>query len=237
MKILELQRILPRLNESARDIDSWCEEFTRIMSLADINNPKSILSWAIECVDGKLKGILQELHTKNEEDDTYPLIEEIKKAIEDELEITPQEKCKRLQRMKIRRRERIKNFNWRYKKIYNNLPKIYQTFITVEGYADSIIYRPYTRSQVIIQRCFDLEDAFEEAELAERAEEVGDATNEQAMTTIFNSQPFYYKNSIHPFNNLILQFIIRITIKDTAKITIKIIIENNYTIHAIKGTN
>ena len=139
--------------------------------------------------------------------------------------------------MKIRRRERIKNFNWRYKKIYNNLPKIYQTFITVEGYADSIIYRPYTRSQVIIQRCFDLEDAFEEAELAERAEEVGDATNEQAMTTIFNSQPFYYKNSIHPFNNLILQFIIRITIKDTAKITIKIIIENNYTIHAIKGTN
>ena len=67
------------------------------MSLADINNPKSILSWAIECVDGKLKGILQELHTKNEEDDTYPLIEEIKKAREDELEITPQEKCKRLQ--------------------------------------------------------------------------------------------------------------------------------------------
>jgi len=39
MKILELQRILPRLNESARDIDSLVE-FTRIMSLAEINNPK-----------------------------------------------------------------------------------------------------------------------------------------------------------------------------------------------------
>ncbi|ORY04882.1 hypothetical protein LY90DRAFT_519390, partial [Neocallimastix californiae] len=200
MKILELQRILPRLNENARDIDSWCEEFTRIMSLADINNPKNILTWAIECVDGKLKGTLQELHTKNEEEnDTYPSIEEIKKAIENELEITPQEKCKRLQRMKIRRGESIKNFNWRYKKIYNNLPKIYQTFITVEDYADSIIYRPYARSQVITQRCFDLEDAFEEAELAERAEEIGDAANEAVMTTVFNSQPFYYRNNVHPF--------------------------------------
>ena len=200
MKILELQRILPRLNENARDIDSWCEEFTRIMSLADINNPKNILTWAIECVDGKLKGTLQELHTKNEEEnDIYPSIEEIKKAIENELEITPQEKCKRLQRMKIRRGESIKNFNWRYKKIYNNLPKIYQTFITVEDYADSIIYRPYARSQVITQRCFDLEDAFEEAELAERAEEIGDAANEAVMTTVFNSQPFYYRNNVHPF--------------------------------------
>jgi hypothetical protein len=52
--------------------------------------------------------------------------------MEKELEITLQEKCKSLQRMKFRRGESIKNFNWRYKKIYNNLPKIYQTFITVE---------------------------------------------------------------------------------------------------------
>ena len=107
--------------------------------------------------------------------------------MEDELEITPHEKCKRLQRMKIRKGESIKNFNWRYKKIYNNPPKIYQVFITVEDYADSIISRPYARSQVITQRCFDLEDAFEEAELAERAEEVGDTTNEAVMITVFNS--------------------------------------------------
>jgi len=101
--------------------------------------------------------------------------------------------------MKIQRGESIKNFNWRYRKIYNSLPKLYQTFITIEDYADSIIYRPYARSQVITQRCIDLEDAFEEAELAERAEEGGNLRNETVMTTVFNSQPFYYRRNIHPF--------------------------------------
>ena len=124
---------------------------------------------------------------------------EIKEAIENSLEVTPQEKCKRLQRMKIQRGESIKIFNWRYRKIYNSLPKLYQTFITIEDYADSIIYCPYARSQVITQRCIDLEDAFEEAELAERTEEGGNLRNETVMTTVFNSQPFYYRSNIHPF--------------------------------------
>ncbi|MBE6487081.1 MAG: hypothetical protein E7Z85_09605 [Methanosphaera stadtmanae] len=200
MKILELERLLPRLNESARDVDSWIDEFSRIMALADITNPRSILTWAMECVEGKLRGTLQELHTIDEEgNEHFPSMREIKEAIENSLEVTPQEKCKRLQRMKIQRGESIKNFNWRYRKIYNSLPKLYQTFITIEDYADSIIYRPYARSQVITQRCIDLEDAFEEAELAERAEEGGNLRNETVMMTVFNSQPFYYRSNTHPF--------------------------------------
>jgi len=67
MKILELESLLPRLNESARDVDSWNDEFSRIMALADITNPRSIHTWAVECVEGKLRGILQELHTTDEE--------------------------------------------------------------------------------------------------------------------------------------------------------------------------
>jgi len=38
MKILEQESLLPHLNEYNRDIDSWCDEFTKIMSLANITN-------------------------------------------------------------------------------------------------------------------------------------------------------------------------------------------------------
>jgi hypothetical protein len=54
-------------------------------------------------------------------------MKKIKEALEEALEITPQDKYKKLQRLKIKRGESIKNFNWRYKKLYNNLPKFYQS--------------------------------------------------------------------------------------------------------------
>ncbi|ORY60313.1 hypothetical protein LY90DRAFT_643325 [Neocallimastix californiae] len=185
MKILELEELLPRLDEDARDVNIWAEEFTRLMKLAGINNPASIHTWATECVEGKLRGVLQDLVKVNEdEEEEFPSMKKIKEALEEALEITPQDKCKRLQRLKIKRGESIKNFNWRYKKLYNNLPRLYQSFITVEDYTESISYRPFARAQVITQRCVDFEDAFEEAELAERAEERKE-TNETVMSTLY----------------------------------------------------
>ena len=74
----------------------------------------------MECVEGKLRGILQDLVTTDEEGGKkYPSIDQMKKTIEDALEVTPQEKCKRLQKLRIRKGESIQNFNWRYKKLYN----------------------------------------------------------------------------------------------------------------------
>ncbi|KAG4089568.1 hypothetical protein H8356DRAFT_1367053 [Neocallimastix lanati (nom. inval.)] len=148
MKILELEELLPMLDEDARDVDIWAEEFTRLMKLAGINNPASIHTWATECVEGKLRGVLQDLVKVNEdEEEEFPSMKKIKEALEEALEITPQDKCKRLQRLKIKRGESIKNFNWRYKKLYNNLPRLYQSFITVEDYTESISYRPFARKE------------------------------------------------------------------------------------------
>jgi len=96
----------------------------------------------------------------------------------------------------------IQNFNWRYKKLYNNsLSKLYQSFITLNDYIESIASKPYTRSQVITQRCYDLEDAFEEAKLAERAEENFLRKPETVLATFQSNQPYYYKVNYrgHPF--------------------------------------
>jgi len=34
MKILEIQKLLPRVTESKGELDSWFEEFNRLMALA-----------------------------------------------------------------------------------------------------------------------------------------------------------------------------------------------------------
>ena len=198
MKILELEKLLPRINEDTNEVDTWYDEFTRLMALADITSQKSVYTWALESVDGKLRGAIQELHEEDSQE--YPSIKEIKKVLEEKLRITPQEKCKRLQQLRIQKGESISNFNWRYKKLYDSLSKFYQTFITVDDYVESIKFRPYARSQVITQRCEDLEEAFEEAELAERAEinKTSSRSTATVMTTLFNNNSFYREN-VHPF--------------------------------------
>ena len=206
MKILELEELLPRLDDRAKDVDTWASEFNRLMKLANISNKASIHTWAMECVEGKLRGVLQDLVQVNEAgEETYPNIEEMKTALEDALEVTPQMKCKRLQRLKIQKNESIKNFNWRYNKLYTSLPSLYRSFITVDDYAESISYRPFARAQVITQQCTDLEEAFEEAELAERAEtsNKGNSSEDTVMATIYrrSSTGFvnYQRSSQHPF--------------------------------------
>jgi len=188
MKILELEELLPRLNETAKDVDTWEDEFLRLIRLANITSPATRHSWAMECVEGKLRGTLQDLVTTNDQgEEIYPTIRQMKEALESALEITPQLKCKFLQKLKIKKGESIKNFNWRYKKLFENLPEQYRAFITVDDYADSITYRPYARSQVITKQCTTLEDAFSEAELAERAENFHTvrANEDTVLTTLY----------------------------------------------------
>ncbi|ORX46932.1 hypothetical protein BCR36DRAFT_455395, partial [Piromyces finnis] len=84
----------------------------------------------------------------------------------------PQEKCFNVKSLKIRRGESIKDFNWRYGNLYKNLNVGSQLFITVKDYTNSIISRPFFRTQLITAQPKDIEAAFKVAELAESATEV-----------------------------------------------------------------
>ncbi|ORX46931.1 hypothetical protein BCR36DRAFT_218933, partial [Piromyces finnis] len=72
MKISEITKMLPRIGSQDRDIESWAEEFSRIMDLSDINDPKKIFAWAKECVQGRLKGIIDDLKTESDTETNYP---------------------------------------------------------------------------------------------------------------------------------------------------------------------
>ena len=72
MKISEISCMIPRLGNHDRDIESWAEDFQINMELAYIEEPKRIFSWVKECVQGRLKGILEDLKTIDGDDITYP---------------------------------------------------------------------------------------------------------------------------------------------------------------------
>ena len=101
-----------------------------------------------------------------------PGIDEMKTAIEDYLEVTQQEKCFNLKGLKIRITETIRDFNWRYKNLYNPLNPESKEFITIIDYCNSISSRPFARTQVITSQPDTLEEALQIAKLAENATEV-----------------------------------------------------------------
>jgi len=134
MKISEIVKLLTRLSSYDRDIESWAEEFNRVMELSDIDDPRKMLDWAKERVLGWLKGVIEDLKEEDVEAEMiiYPSITDIKTVIEKFLDITPQEKCFNLKKsLKIQKDESIKDFNWRYGKLYGSLTPESQAFITI----------------------------------------------------------------------------------------------------------
>ncbi|ORX76130.1 hypothetical protein BCR32DRAFT_284492 [Anaeromyces robustus] len=108
MKISEISRMLPRLGSQERDIESWTEEFKRVMELSDISEEKKIFAWAKECVKGRLKGVIDDLKVEENGVIKYPSVDEIKEAIE------------------------------KYNNYYKNLKQDFKQIITINDYADSI---------------------------------------------------------------------------------------------------
>ncbi|ORX41864.1 hypothetical protein BCR36DRAFT_309628, partial [Piromyces finnis] len=170
MDASKLQRAIPQLNEYGKDVDSWMEEFSRIMEIYDITEPRRIFIWAKEAVDCDIKEVLNSLVKRRNNEMHYPKFKEIQVAIEEYLEITPNEKCSNLKLLKIRDNETIKNFNYRYLKLYYHLDHDYMRLISVEDYLNAIKTRVYPHSQVIISECETLTEAFKVAERAEKAE-------------------------------------------------------------------
>jgi len=78
------------------------------MKLANGNTSSLIHILTMKCVEGKLRGVLPDLVTINKDgEEVYLNVNQMKKALEDALEKTPQLKCKRLQKLKIKKKMRL----------------------------------------------------------------------------------------------------------------------------------
>ena len=177
----KLLKVLPPLSNYGRDVDSWINDFPKVMALYDIIEPRQIFTWAKEAVEEDLQGVLNSLVTKRGSEIKYPTKKEIQEAIEEYLKITESEKCSILKSLKISNVETIKKFNYRYKKLYNMLSQEYRKLVTVKDYTNSITSRVFACSRVIVAECENVTEAFKIAEISEDAEKEIISNTNQAM--------------------------------------------------------
>jgi len=177
----KLLKVLPLLSNYGRDVDSWINDFSKVMALYDIIEPRQIFTWAKEAVEEDIQGVLNSLITKRGSEIKYPTKKEIQEAIEEYLKITESEKCSILKSLKISNVETIKKFNYRYKKLYNKLSQEYRKLVTVKDYTNSISSRVFACSRVIVAECENVTEAFKIAEIAEDAEKEIISNTNQAM--------------------------------------------------------
>jgi len=175
----KLQKALPRLIDYGKDVDSWIYDFVRIMELYDVTEPRRIFVWAKEAVEEDMHGALNALKTREGNTAKYPNFKQIQKAIEDQLNITENDKCSIVKGLKINNQETIKKFNYRHRKLYQGLSRDYQKLVSVKDYTNSISVRVFPCSRVIIAECNNLSEAYRIAEIAEEAEKEIMTNNER----------------------------------------------------------
>jgi len=60
----KLQKAIPHLSDYGKDVDSWMEDFSRIMEIYNVSKPRRIFIWAKEGVNCDIKGVLDSLFTR-----------------------------------------------------------------------------------------------------------------------------------------------------------------------------
>ena len=101
--------------------------------------------------------IIKTLVTRRNNEIHYPKFSEIKKSVEEYLEITEEDKWCILRNMNIAEEETIKKFNYRYRRSYHNLSREYQKLIIVKEYQEAISSRIHDSQGILIEHltyCF-----------------------------------------------------------------------------------
>jgi len=108
-------------------------------------------------VEDDVMDIIKTLVTRRNNEIHYPKFSEIKKSVEEYLEITEEDKWCILRNMNIAEEETIKKFNYRYRRSYHNLSREYQKLIIVKEYQEAISSRIHDSQGILIEHltyCF-----------------------------------------------------------------------------------
>ncbi len=202
----KLQRKLPLLSNYGKDVESWITDFSKLLELYDIREPRRIFTWAKEAVEEDIQGTLNSLIARRGDEIRYPTFKEIQNAIEEHMHITESDKCSVLKSLQINDEESLKKFNYRYKKLYNKLSLEYRRLISIKDYTNAISSRVFPCSRVMIAECETINEAFKIAEVAEEAEkEITNANQKNDINNMRNhimftqSQPNMSLLMNHPF--------------------------------------
>jgi len=213
----ELKEIEPLSRENL-DIKTWQSDLQLWIELQGVTDPKKIYLACILTSKGETRRIIQDLeHEESEEEEdsetdtedsnsdatgvTYPSLTRIVAALETFYGIKEDQNqlLRELRALRIGKNERVKDFNQRYRSLYQKLEKKRRKQVSVLDYIESLQNNREAWKRVSLKDEISLERAFWVAEKVDRLNIKKDMDSSNAnshlttRTTGANSTPWFKK--------------------------------------------
>jgi len=211
---------IPKLTKENLDIKSWSSELHLWKKCQHITDPETIFMACLLTSIGEPRQVIQDLEdlsaeSEEESDDEeeevnskeFPSLEEVVEGLETFYGTKEDQNVllRELRALKIKRNEKVKDFNIRYRTLYLKLDKKKRKRISVFDYADSLRNNREAWKKVSLKDNISLNRAFTIAEKVDRLDIRGDFdnfshTNVRSTTQISYTTPNklnYNKTSSH----------------------------------------
>jgi len=216
---------IEKLSKENLDIKTWASEIQLWIDLEEIDNPRKIFLACVLTSKGEPRKIIQELESHNEdiededsddEDDEneneengerYPSLQKIIETLETFYGIKEDQNLllREIRSLRIKRNEKVKDFNKRYRTLYLKLNKKKKKQVSVFDYADSLQNNREAWKRVSMKDDITLNKAFLIAEKVDRLLVKTDNENSSYSTNSNNKNGNYssitYKRKPDPFNS------------------------------------
>ncbi|OUM62191.1 hypothetical protein PIROE2DRAFT_11597 [Piromyces sp. E2] len=180
---------IEKLSKEHLDIKSWASEIQLWIDLENVTDAKKIYIACVLTSIGEVREVIQELHTGSEDseedtdneeendsseeetEDTYPSFKKIVDALETFYGTKEDQNVllRELRALRIKKYEKVKDFNLRYKTLYLKLDKKRKKQVSVLDYAESLQYNVDAWKRVSLKDDIFLTKAFKVAEKADHS--------------------------------------------------------------------
>lgn len=178
-----------KLTKENLDIKTWESDIKLWIELEEVENPKKIFMACLLTSRDEPRKIIQELEDSDDDDDTdeednedegeeddneenhqYPSLEKIVDALESFYGLKEDQNLllREIRSLRIRRNEKVKDFNRRYKSLYLKLDKKRKKQVCTLDYAESLQNNKEAWKRVSLKDDISLKKAFKVAEKVDR---------------------------------------------------------------------
>eukprot|EP00833_Pecoramyces_ruminatium_P016799 jgi/Orpsp1_1/1190831/evm.model.d7180000081504.1 len=174
---------IEKLSEKNLDIRSWKSDLKLWMKLQKIEDPEIIYTACILTSSGQIREIIEELEEGNDsenedsddeeeskEENKYPTLDKVVDAVETFYGLKEDQNIilRDIRALRIKKNERVKDFNIRYRSLYLKLDKKKKKQISVLDYAESLQNNKEAWKKVSLKGDISLNKAFKIAEKVDR---------------------------------------------------------------------
>ncbi len=196
---------IEKLSTDNLDVKSWASELRLWIKYQNINDPETIFTACILTSTGEVREIIQDMENNNDfsdddDDDEYqenakkfPSLDKIINNLEIFYGIKEDQNVllRELRALKIKKHEKVKDFNIRYRTLYHKLDQKRKRKISVLDYADSLQNNHEAWKRVSLKDDISLNKAFA---IAEKVDRLLPKSNQDVYENYYNSKRSNFNN-------------------------------------------